>query len=302
MRKSAAEFGDWNDLRFFLAVARTGRLTAAAKTLSVNHSTVERRISALERAMGARLFDRRPDGYTLSPKGAELIPIAEEIEARWLDATAKVSGADASLRGTVRIGAPDGLGTFFLAPRLARLGETMPGLRFELVAMPLVLNPTKREADIAVGFARPARGHLTTRKMTDYSLRLYASRDYVERHGEPRTREDLHRVPLIGYIPGMVFVRELDYLSEIVDGLSPAYSSTNIVAQFKMTAAGNGVCVLPDYMAADEPRLVRILPKVRLVRTYYLSYASNLSQVARIRAVLDAIGGWVAKDRALLLP
>lgn len=294
--------GDWNDLKFFLAVARSGRLTAAARRLNVNHSTVERRITALEDALQVKLFERRPVGFELSPKGNELLPYAEEMESRWLTAAAAVSGSDLELSGTVRLGAPDGLGTFFLAPRLARLGKKYPALDLELIAMPLVLNPSKREADIAIGFARPTHGHLISRKLTDYALHLYASRDFVAEHGEPKTLDDLKALPLFGYIRELVFVRELDYLNEVADGLNPRLTSTNIVAQYMMTLHGKGICILPHFMVADEPRLVRILPEVEIIRSYHLIFASNLAQLARIRLLIDLLSQWVKDSRAILLP
>lgn len=294
--------GDWNDLRYFLAVARGGRLTAAAKHLGVNHSTVERRITALEKALAAKLFERPPTGFQLTAKGLELLPFAEEIESRWLVAASEVSGADVRLSGSIRIGAPDGLGMFFLASRLGVFSTRYPDLDIELVAIPQVLNPSKREADIAIGFTRPSQGHLTSRKLTDYSLSVYASQAFLERYGAIETAEDLHRVPFIGYIKDLVFVQELDYLNEISERLHPRLTSTNIVAQFMMTLAGHGIAVLPDYMAAQDRNLVRVAPQIRIVRSYYLSFSNSLAHLLRIRTVIGEMLEWVHEARPQLLP
>jgi DNA-binding transcriptional LysR family regulator len=293
--------GDWNDLKYFLAMARTGRLTAAARKLGVNHSTVERRITALEKALSAKLFERPPTGFALTAKGQELVPFAEEIESRWLVAASEISGADVRLSGSVRIGAPDGLGTYFLASRLAELSARFADLELELVAMPQVLNPSKREADIAVGFMRPAQGHLTSRKLTDYSLSIYASDRFIAEHGEPETIADLNRQIFIGYIKDLVFVRELDYLEEVSPGLTPRLSSTNIVAQLMMVLKGHGAAVLPDFMARQYPELRLLLPSVKLTRSYYISYSNSLAHLLRIRTVIDAMLDWVKASRGELL-
>jgi DNA-binding transcriptional LysR family regulator len=129
-----AEF-DWNHLRAFLAVARTGRLTAAAARLGADHATVSRHIAGLEAALQARLFERAPTGYSLTPQGERLLPAAEQVEALTLAAEGEVLGADRSVSGVVRIGAPEGFGSYFLAPRLARLAEAHPQLEIELVAI-----------------------------------------------------------------------------------------------------------------------------------------------------------------------
>lgn len=293
--------GDWNDLKYFLAVARTGRLTAAAKRLAVNHSTVDRRIRALEQALKANLFERLPAGYRLTPCGEELLPFAEKIESLWLGASSRVSGADIQLSGSVRIGAPDGLGTMFLAPRLARLSEQFPELEIELVAMPRVLNPSKREVDITFGLTRPTQGRLISRKVTDYSLHLYASRSYLAAHGAPKNVGDLVSRPMIGYIKDLIFARELDYLADFGDGLVPRLTSTNLIAQVMMTLEGRGICVLPYYVARRYPELEPVLPNQSIMRSYYMILGEDIVHIARIRHVADAVTQWMKESKAELV-
>ena len=141
---------DWDDLRFFLAVARSGRLTAAARRLGADHATVSRRITSLEESLKAKLFERRPQGYTLTAHGERLLAKAESMETEALAIQSDIGGADMALSGTVRIGAPDGFGTYFLAPRLASLSKAYPGLELQLIAMPRLLSLSKREADVAI--------------------------------------------------------------------------------------------------------------------------------------------------------
>lgn len=302
MHKQAVIKGDWNDLRYFLAVARTGRVTAAARRLGVNHSTVERRVSALEVAMKAKLFDRLPTGFELTLEGTLLVPYAEEIEARWILAAADVAGADSQMTGVVRISAPDGLGVFFLAPRLSKFSVEHPGLELELVPTPVAMNPSKREADIAINFARPESGHLLAKKLTDYSFHVYVSKEFIARNGEPKTTEELRKYPVYGYIQDQLYGHKLHYLTGIDDQLSVNLSSTNIAAQYMMTTQGLGAGILPDFIGCLDDRLVRILPEHKLIRPYYLIYASNLARLARVRTTLDAVSTWAREAKDIFLP
>lgn len=293
--------GDWNDLQYFLAVARTGRLTSAGKRLRVNHSTVDRRIRALEQSLNANLFERTPTGYLLSQSGRNLLPFAEDMEARWLAAASEIGHADERVSGTLRIGAPDGFGSYFLASRLGHVTAAYPELKIELVAMPRILNPTKREADITIGFERPTHGRLISRKLTDYSLHLYASKDYIARHGAPLSVSEVCQHPLIGYIEELVFVEQLDYLDDVVTGLDPQLTSTNIIAQLQMCREGHGLCVLPYFMARQHDDLEIVLPQIRLTRSFYIIYGENLAHLTRIRHMTGAIGEWALASRSELL-
>ena len=213
---------DWDALKSFLAVARTGRLTAAAQELGVDHSTLNRRINALEKALAAKLFDRRPNGYALTGQGARLMASAEAMESAAISALREVGNEAQTVGGTVRIGTPDGFGTLFLAPRLGRLADAHPNLAIQLVTQPRLFSLSQREADIAIGLARPNKGRLKARKLIDYELGLYASRDYVAAHGEPAERAQLKSYRFIGYIDEMVYAPELDYVDLVGEGLRPA--------------------------------------------------------------------------------
>ncbi len=196
---------NWNDLKSFLAVARTGKLTSAARSLGADHATVSRRLVSLEEAMHVRLFERHPTGYTLTAQGERLLPLAESMESMALTAYAELANSNLSVSGAVRIGSPDGFGSYFLAPRIGDLCRQHPALEVQLIAMPRIFSLSKREADIAIGLARPQEGRLSARKLTDYHLKLYASRSYLEsgardpgcgRSGEAQVRR-LHRRPAL---------------------------------------------------------------------------------------------------------
>jgi DNA-binding transcriptional LysR family regulator len=294
---------NWNDLRAFLAVARTGRLTGAAARAGMDHTTVGRRIAALEAGLGARLFDRSPQGYALTPHGERLMLTAEKIESLTLLAANELGEADQALSGTVRIGAPEGFGSYVLAPLMARLADRHPNLDIQLVAISGVLSLSKREADIAVTLSAPREGRLAARKLTDYALSLYASPGYLDARPPIRTRADMAGHRFIGYIGDLLYAPELDYMSAPDVDIHVGLQSSNLIAQLQACLAGAGLCVLPDFIAAREPMLRRVLPDaVRLDRSLWLVVHADLRSLARIRAVTTMITEAVKADRPLFGP
>lgn len=299
---SSADF-DWSDLRFFLAVARAGKLTLAARQLGVEHSTVGRRIAALELTLGAKLFDRQPSGYVLTAHGDHLLASAEAMETLASAAQQEIGGADFGVSGTVRIGAPDGFGTYFLAPRMGRLAAQHPALEIQFLAMPRVFNLTKREADIAISLSRPKQGRLHARKLTDYRLRLYASRDYLKAHGPIENRAALLRHTFISYVDELLYAPELDYAPLVTKDLRPRVKSSSLVAQFMAVRAGAGIAVLPRFMADSDPGLAPILPEeVELTRTFWLITHADTRLLARVRVAADFIAREAQEARSLFLP
>ncbi|QEE41656.1 MULTISPECIES: LysR family transcriptional regulator [unclassified Methylobacterium] len=293
----------WDDLQAFLAVARAGRLTEAARGMGVEHTTLSRRITRLETALGAKLFDRRPTGYGLSAEGERLLPRAEEIERAalgiWLDRVDPVVG----LTGPVRIGAPEAVGTFCLAEHIGELSVRHPGLSIELVATPRVFSLSKREADLAIGLTRPATGRLHARKLGNYELGLYGAPAYVAHHGRPESQADLHRHRFIGYIDELVFSPELDYFKAALPGLQPTIRISNVITQMTAARTGAGLCILPCFMADKHPDLVRLLPKnVRITRTYWLLTHADMAHLQRIKAVTEFITAVVRAARPAFLP
>jgi molybdate transport repressor ModE-like protein len=293
---------DWNLVRSFLAITRSGSLTAAAKQLKIDYSTLSRRIAALETSLGAQLFDRRTSGSSLTDAGQRLLEMAEQMDQ--LATTAAQSIGDSTLQatGAVRIGTPDGFGTKFLAPRLGGLSARHPDLSIELVAMPREFNLSRREADIAVGLAQPSEGRLHSRKLTDYELGLYASRDYLAGNAPIETAADVPSHRFISYIDDLIFSPELEYTHFVSPDLRPAIKSSNLIAQLNSTIAGAGLCVLPCFIANSEPQLVRVLPAFKLIRTFWLLLHSDLRSIARVRVTADFIAEQVSQSHALFLP
>lgn len=296
-----AEF-NWNHLQAFLAVARSGRLTGAATRLSSDHTTVSRRITSLEGALDAKLFERASTGYTLTAEGTKLLPIAEQMEALALGARDLVGGAAAAVSGTVRIGAPEGFGSYFLAPRIARLADTHPELRLQMVAGPNLYSLARRDADVIVTLSRPAEGRLYAQKLTDYRLGLYAARSYLDAHPPIAAIGDLKAHRFIGYIGELLHAPELDYLRQLDPDIAPAIESSNLVAQLRATLAGAGLCVIPDFIARGDPRIAAVLPDaVVLTRSFWMVAHADLKDLARVRTAMRFIAAEVAKEEAAFL-
>ena len=172
---------DWDNVRVFLAVARAGQFVAAAKRLKLDHATVSRRIASLEAALGAKLFDRRTTGAKLTSAGERFIAAAEQMESAFLHAQGEISGVDLELSGDVRIGAPDGFSTYYLAGVLRDFAERHPHVRLQLMPLPQLTPLARREVDVVIGLDKPEAGRFVARKLTDYTLGIYASAAYVKR-------------------------------------------------------------------------------------------------------------------------
>jgi DNA-binding transcriptional LysR family regulator len=292
---------DWDDLRFFLAVARAGRLTAAARQLEADHTTVSRRISALEGALRAKLFERRPQGYSLTEQGERLLGLAEGMETQALAVASQVGGADLALSGTVRIGAPDGIGTYFLAPELGALAERHPSLTLQLVALPRTFSLSRREADIAITLEQPTEGRLVSRKLTDYRLRLYASKDYLARHGPMADLADLSGKTLVTYVADLIYSPVLDYFSGLEKYTARRYECASVTAQLEAVRAGVGVGILHDYAVRQFPELQAVLPEVSYLRTYWLVTHADLRNLRRVEEVYSFILSRVRANRGLFV-
>lgn len=294
---------DWDLLRSFLAVARAGKLTGAARRLKINHATLSRRISALEASLGVKLFDRDLSGYVLTVQGERLLARAEEMESCVFGAQTDIAEESAAVSGTVRIGSPDGFGTAFLAPRIGALCEAHPSLDIDLVAMPRSFNLSKREADIAIGLSPPPHGRLEARKLTDYELGVYGAAKRRADWAGLASGEDLARHPFISYIDDLIFAPELDYLPSISRAIVPRIRSSSVVAQMEAAASGAGLCVLPAFIADGDARLARILPaEVRLIRTFWMIVHTDTRSLPRISATADFILRQVRAASGLFLP
>jgi molybdate transport repressor ModE-like protein len=290
---------NWDDVRIFLAIARGGQILGAARQLGLNHATVARRLDALEAALGARLVARTTTGSGLTAEGERFLAHAERMESEMLAASTAAEGS--ALTGTVRIGAPDGFGAAFLAPRIGELAERHPGLTLELVPVPRAFSLSRREADIAVTLERPREGRLVARKLTDYTLGLYASRDYLARHGTPATGDDLPSHRLVGYVDDLIYAASLDYTGEFHKAWRTSIAVSTAIGQTEAVRAGAGIGILHAFMARRDDTLVPVLPQITLTHSYWTVIHEDLRAIRRVALVSEFLSEIVARDRGVFL-
>jgi DNA-binding transcriptional LysR family regulator len=280
---------DWDDLRYFLAIHRTGNLARAGGVLGVNATTVSRRLAALEEQMDALLFDRTPDGYLLTPPGRDLVPRAERIEAETIALERTIAGAAQRAAGTVRVTATEMLATRFVAPHLPRFRSAWPDITLELECTNRAVSLTRREADIALRLARPREESIVTRRLAPIHLALYASPSYLERRGMPPNPEaSLAGHDLLLFADSRLFKVENGWFVPRMEGASIALRSDSVSSLYTATLSGLGIALLPRAVADEDTDLARIetrtAPEPRVV---WQAVHEDLQKSARIRAVLD---------------
>lgn len=279
---------DWDHFRFFLALARAERLITAARRLGVDHTTVARRIKALEQQVGQPLFLRTPQGYVLTEAGRHLLPAAEFMENAYASINQLQPAAAEQLSGQVRVGATEAYGVLMLSKQLARLSERYPHLQIDLLALPRALQLSRNEADIVITLERPEKGPFIITRLTDYELRLYASPAYLAQHAPIRAKDDLKQHRFVTYVNDLLFSNELNFLAELVPTSHGHWRSTSVLAQQEAVAHGAGIAILPDFAAQHDPRLVPVLqPDIAFTRTFWMLMPTELKGLSRMRATWD---------------
>ncbi|AYD03861.1 LysR family transcriptional regulator [Neorhizobium sp. NCHU2750] len=292
----------WDDLQYFLAVARTGQLSTAARHLRTSHATVSRRIDRLEFALKTKLFERNPRGYVLTAIGQRFVEAAERMEAEADRLQTEMMSGYAAHQGVVRLSAPEGIANFFLAHQIGDFTAQHPNLSLELVTIQQIMSLSRKEADIAISLDPPKGGPYEIEKITDYRLNIYGAAGYLAGKPEIRKREELLLHPFIGYIQDMIFAPGLDYLGDVHPGIKPRFQSSSISAQLTATLQRQGLCILPHFIASRQPELRVVLPgEVQLTRHYYLVRHRDMSRIPRVRAVADYISTVVDENRKVFM-
>ena len=261
---------NWDDLRIFLAVAQAGSLTIAAQVLKIDPATVSRRIARLEMAHTTPLFSKSPKGYELTEAGHGLVAHVDAAQSSFSAGLGALRGDGEGLMGQIRIGAPDGCANFLLPQVCGQITKDYPELDIQIVALPRVLNLTRREADMAIGVSQPTAGRLIVQKIADYRLHLAASVELWDKFKEPKTLNDLRGLPTVGYVQDMIFDKELDYLEPL--GLRRVQLASNSISvQMNLLRQGAGVGIVHDFALPFAPELRRILiDQLSLTRSFFL--------------------------------
>ena len=292
---------DWDNLRFFLELSRAGRLTTAARRMGVDHTTVSRRLQALEKSLGVALFIRDTSGYILTEAGRSLLPQVELMEGASVQIEQALPNPGNSLSGQVRIGTTEGYGTM-LAGQLSELSHRHPHLHLDLLALPRAVHLSRHEADIVITLERPERGPFIITKLTDYVLRLYAGKDYLQKHGPINSRSDLERHRFVSYVDDLVFSKDLLFLDEIAGSGSVGVRSTSVLAQQEAIAAGAGLGILPAFTADQDSRLQLIMPaQIRFIRTFWMLMPIELKDIARMRVTWDFLREMAGREQGRLM-
>lgn len=289
----------WDDIHYFLELARRGRLAATARKLSVAHTTVLRRIATLEKCLDRKLFKRSEAGLLLTESGLELLAYAETMEGA-AHAIAKHAGERNQPAGSVRVAMMEGMVSTFFVPRMLNFQISNPGIVIELVTMLQVANLSKREADISIGFVRPTGARLITRRVSGCSVHLYAADGYLAKHGRPKSVAELSKHQFVDYIDDIIFLPQLRWFRDSVDQKCVVFRSSSPMAQLAAVRSGIGIGMFPDYMV-ERANLTPILPeKVADQRELWLTTHEDLRNVPRVRAVFDYIKELFVQERAYL--
>jgi DNA-binding transcriptional LysR family regulator len=278
---------DWDKLRVFHAVAEAGSLTHAGETLHLSQSAVSRQIRALEEALGVTLFHRHARGLILTEQGELLLEATREMTRRLVAAGARIRDSKDEVFGELRVTTTVGFGAMWLTPRLHRFFDEYPDLSIDLLMTENILDLPMREADVAIRMREPQQADLIRRPLFDVSMRFFASRAYVEKHGAPQTADELRNHRIIGFSPNARQPTPVAYWLNAQ--LQVAHRSTllmnNYFAMLQAAEHGLGIAMLPDYLTLDHPDLTTVAPSLHSPSfTVYLAYPEELRRSRRVEA------------------
>jgi DNA-binding transcriptional LysR family regulator len=279
----------WDDVRFFLAVARAGSLSAAARALGVGHVTVGRRIALLERRLGVTLLSRTPDGFSTTSAGQAILRQCAAMESAALDLERVAAGRDLLVTGSVRLTTTEALAHQLIVPAINLLRQAHPDLQIDLLVGVRSLDIARRDADLAVRFARPAAPELICRKLGEIGFSLYASQRYLAKHGVPKRGQGLGGFDLITFTGAPAATRPF-FMGEPLEGARVALRCDNPLIQSGAAANHVGIAELACFLGDTDPNLVRIWPnEPPTLRMAWLVVHQDLRRSARIKVVSSAI-------------
>ncbi|MEQ9172651.1 MAG: LysR family transcriptional regulator [Rhodospirillales bacterium] len=289
---------DWDDLRFFLAVARTGSLSGAAKALGVNHSTAFRRIEALEDRLGVRLFERHREGYALTLAGDEMRAAAERVDAEIDAMERRVTGRDLRLSGPLNVTTTDDLATCLLGPPLAAFQAAYPGIMLSVILDNQFFNLSKRQADVALRPTNAPPDTLVGRRIAGLAFAVYAARGRAPKGRGPKA---LTSRPWLMFDDSLSHLAAAKWLAREQGDAVVALRSNNLLTLMTGAVQGMGLALLPCFMADPETALERVTGPVTEAQTaLWLLTHTDLRNTQRVRAFMDHMGDALAAQRGLL--
>jgi DNA-binding transcriptional LysR family regulator len=282
----------WDDIRYFFELARVGSLSGAARKLSVEHSTVARRVEALEQSLAVRLFDRLPKGWALTPEGEALAKLATRLDHE-AQAFCRAAAGVSSLKGTVRISAPPVLASHLLVPGLAAIRSQWMNIDLEVIGETRDANLARGEADLAIRLSRPTAPGLATRCIGEMGYGAYAANGYAER--------PLSEWEFLGYDENLSQVPQQRWLNQIAADRRFAFRSNDLAALLHAARAGLGVAALPCFLAANDPALCLIPDHTcSTVRQLWLVMHPDVRRSPRVRLIADLVVDLIGKTPGLV--
>ncbi len=293
---------NWNDLESFLTLSRNTKLNLASKKLKIEPTTISRRILRLEQKLDVKLFVRSNNAYILTDNGQKLLLYAERIESEAFSINEKFLEKNINLSGSVRIAIPEGLGVEVFSKYLDDFYKLHPDLEIELLADTRARNLLTREIDISITLSRPQKGKLIAWKLSNYILKLYGSKKYINKHQKIKTLKDLNNHKFVGYIDDLIDFPELKYLKDLNKNIKIIFGSNSLQAQLNAVKKGVGISLLHTFIARKEKELVIILDDyIKISREYWIVVHEDLIKLKRVRVVLDFLKDIIKKERKNLI-
>ncbi len=291
----------WDDLRVFLAIARSGSLSQAARQMKLDHSTVSRRLAQLELCLGGALFERQRNGLKRTELGERIVAHVETMEGGVIALREALGSDNQEPAGVVRVAMMEGIGSLYLARRLAPFVERHPKIHIELVTSAQLVNVSRREADIFLSFFKPAGRGLSCTLAGSFVLSLYGAQAYFDRHGEPQSVADLVNHRFVGYVDDLIQVDTVRWLDEVIAAPAIALHSNSMIAQMTAAASGAGLVLLPRFSVQKEDQLRPVLERVVAVkRELWLNVHHDLQYSGRVRVVTDYLRDLLLRDQDYL--
>lgn len=292
---------NWNDIKIFLEVARTQRLSSAAISLGIDSSTVSRRLHQLEKSMQVRLFERGNDGHQLTEQGLQLLQSSQLMEQTFQQCVATLQGVDLELSGTVKLGTTEAFGSFFVVPHLLDFNQQHPNINVDILPLSRMIKLSQHEADIAINIGKPRNTSYIVQKLTDYRLKLYVNRMYLKEN-PIKGFDHLREQKWIGYVNSFDLNQQLSYLNELFPEVQPILKSSSAVAQYMAVKQGLGIAILPCFLADNDDDLQVIFEdEVDIFREFWLVAHPDSKNIRRVSLLWDYLKKQVQQQQKLLL-
>ena len=292
---------NWDDIKIFLEVARAERLSVAARRISVDASTISRRLHQLEEQLSTQLFKRTTQGHVLTDDGKKLLETARRMEQDAMFAIDNIKGESDINAGLVRIGVTEAFGNQFIAPNLLSLSAQHPEIQIDLLHFSRDVKISRNEADIAIAIEKPKSTSMILTKLSDYKLQLYVAKNSPLKN-DITSIADLSAKPWVSYVDKLLFTEQLSYLNELNMPTNSILRSTSIISQLTAIQSGIGIGILPCFIADNSPNLVKVLQdEVAIIRSFWLITHPEIKRLTRVNTVWEYLKQLAIDKQPLLM-